>query len=60
MEPLKTYEVYVKMIVYGESEVDALDTANAAVDSSDLLDQDGVLGLEVTDDVSEEEELDDE
>jgi len=55
MEKLKTYGVYVKMFVLGENEEDAFDTAQTAVDMSDLLDQDGVLGFEVVDDVTEED-----
>jgi len=55
MEKLKTYGVYVKMFVLGENEEDAFDMAQTAVDMSDLLDQDGVLGFEVVDDVTEED-----
>lgn len=64
MEKLNTYAIYVKMFVLGESEEDALDSADAAVNSSSLLDQDGVVGVAEVDidDVelfSEEEEEDD-
>lgn len=55
MEKLKTYGVYIKVFVLGENEEDAFDTAQTAVDMSDLLDQDGVLGFEVVDDVTEED-----
>lgn len=45
MEKLNTYAIYVKMFVLGESEEDALDSADNAVNSSNLLDQDGVVGI---------------
>lgn len=45
MEKLNTYAVYVKMFVLGESEEDAFDTADTAVSTSNLLDQDGVVGI---------------
>lgn len=45
------YVVYLKLTVMGESPEDALEYANSAVDNSDLLDQDGVIGIEVVDDV---------
>ncbi len=45
MEKLNTYTVYIKMFVLGESEEDALDTADSAVSASDLLEQDGVVGV---------------
>lgn len=63
------YVVYLKLTVMGESPEDALEYANSAVDNSDLLDQDGVIGIEVVDDVDtiepaednyENAELDDE
>jgi len=60
MEKLSTYAVYVKVFVLGESEDDALDTVYSAVDMCDLLDQDGVVGIEVVedaDDVSDEVEF---
>jgi hypothetical protein len=58
MKPLKTYGVFVKVFVLGENEHDAIETLNEALDSSDLLDQDGVLGFNPseTDDVDENEE----
>jgi hypothetical protein len=58
MKPLKTYGVFVKVFVLGETEYDAIETLNEALDSSDLLDQDGVLGFNPseTDDVDENEE----
>lgn len=45
MEKLNTYVIYVKMFVLGESEEDAYDTADTAVTTSNLLDQDGVVGI---------------
>jgi hypothetical protein len=33
------------MIVYGETEADALDYVQNAFDKSDLLDQDGIVGV---------------
>jgi hypothetical protein len=48
---LDKYIVYVKLTVVGESIEDALDYAIQAVDASDLLDQDGVVGIEVDDDL---------
>lgn len=53
MEKLNTYAVYVKLFVLGESEMDALETTYSAVDGCDLLDQDGVVGIEVIDEVEE-------
>lgn len=53
MNKLNKYSTYVKVFVFGESEEDALDSLNAAVDSCDLLDQDGVIGIEVLDDVED-------
>lgn len=63
------YVVYLKLTVMGENPEDALEYANSAIDNSDLLDQDGVIGIEVVDDVDtiepaeddyENAELDDE
>jgi hypothetical protein len=45
MNKLNKYIVPVNMIVYGETEADALDYIQAALDNSDLLDQDGVVGV---------------
>lgn len=50
MNELNQYMVYVKLTVWGESPEDALDYASSAVDSSDLLTQDGVIGIEIVDD----------
>jgi len=33
------------LIVYGETEADALDYVQHALDMSDLLDQDGIVGV---------------
>jgi hypothetical protein len=35
----------VNVIVYGETEADALDYIQIALDNSDLLDQDGIVGV---------------
>lgn len=62
---LDAYVVYVKMTVMGENPTDALEYATSAVDTSDLLEQDGVIGIEVVDDIDtielaeEENEYDD-
>jgi hypothetical protein len=45
MEKLNKYIVPVNVIVYGETEVDALDYIQIALDNSDLLDQDGIVGI---------------
>lgn len=50
MEDINKYTVYVKLTVWGESPEDALDYANSAIDASDLLTQDGIIGLEIIDD----------
>lgn len=47
---LEKYTVYAKLTVFGESPEDALDYAYNAVDNSDLLSQDGVVGIELVDD----------
>lgn len=48
---LDAYVVYVKLTVLGEAPNDALEYATSAVDNSDLLEQDGVIGIEVVDDI---------
>jgi hypothetical protein len=45
MNKLNKYIVPVTLIVYGETEADALDYAQTALDQSDLLDQDGIVGV---------------
>lgn len=45
MKKLNTYIVPVNLIVYGETEADALDYAQTALDNSNLLDQDGIVGV---------------
>lgn len=42
---LKKYVVPVELIVYGESEADAVDYVTAAIDHSDILAQDGIVGV---------------
>lgn len=57
MDKLNSYEVFLKVFVKGESEEDALDSVYTAVDMCDILDQDGIIGVEVLEDV---EQTDDE
>jgi len=45
MKKLNTYIMPVNVIVYGETEADALDYIQIALDNSDLLDQDGIVGV---------------
>jgi len=45
MNKLNKYIVPVNLIVYGENEADALDYVQHALDMSDLLDQDGIVGV---------------
>lgn len=59
MENIKKYTVYVKLTVWGESPEDALDYANSAIDASDLLTQDGIIGLEIIDDADSIEPVED-
>ena len=47
---LEKYIIYTKLTVWGESPEDALDYAYTAVDNSDLLTQDGIVGIELIDD----------
>lgn len=61
-EPLDKYVIYVKLRVLGESPEDALEYADEAIEASNLLDQDGILGVELLDDidtVENEEDYDD-
>lgn len=48
---IDAYVVYVKLTVAGDSPDDALEYATNAIDSSDLLEQDGVIGIEIVDDL---------
>lgn len=48
---LEQYTVYLKLTVWGESPEDAVEYADAAIDASDLLTQDGIVGIELIDDV---------
>jgi len=57
---LDKYSVYLKLTVLGESPDDALEYASNALDSSDLLTQDGVVGIELIDDADSIELLDEE
>ena len=61
MDKLNNYNAYVKLIIKGETEEDALDTLYSAVDMCDLLDQDGIVGIEVIDDIElNDDELEEE
>lgn len=55
---LERYTVYAKLTVWGESPEDALDYAYTAVDNSDLLTQDGIVGIELIDDTDSIELVD--
>jgi hypothetical protein len=55
---LERYTVYAKLTVWGESPEDALDYAYTAVDNSDLLTQDGIVGIEIIDDTDSIELVD--
>jgi hypothetical protein len=50
MEPLNKYEVYVKFTVLGDSEEDAVEYLSDAIDSSDIILQDGMIGVEILED----------
>mgnify|MGYP001019984117 CR=1 FL=1 len=58
MKPLKTYGAFVKIFVLGENEADAMESLNDALDASNLLEQDGVIGFNPVedDDIEEDEE----
>ena len=49
---LGKYAVYLKLTVWGETPEDAADYANSAIDASDLLTQDGIIGIELIDDAN--------
>jgi hypothetical protein len=55
-DKLEKYTVFVKLTVLGESPEDALDYANSAIDHSDLLDQDGVVGIALDEDTIEQDD----
>lgn len=55
MNKLNKYIVPVQLIVYGETEMDAVEYVEAAIDHSDLLDQDGIVGVNAEVDVDEVE-----
>lgn len=52
MEPLNKYEVYVKFTVLGVSEEDAIEYLSDAIDSSDIILQDGMMGVEILEDTA--------
>lgn len=45
MNKLNRYVVPVELTVYGETAGDAIEYVQEALDHSDLLDQDGILGV---------------
>jgi hypothetical protein len=45
MDKLNKYTVPVQLIVYGENELEAIGYVQDALDRSDLLEQDGILGV---------------
>lgn len=45
MKKLNKYIVPIELTVYGETEADAIEYVDEALDRSDLLDQDGILGV---------------
>lgn len=55
MSHLNKYIVPVQLIVFGESEEDAIAYVEEAVERSDILDQDGVIGIDSTIDVEDVE-----
>jgi hypothetical protein len=55
---LNKYTVFLKLTVWGESPEDALDYANSAIDTSDMLSQDGIVGIELIDDIDSIELVD--
>jgi hypothetical protein len=59
-ESMGVYTVYVKITALGESIDDALDYVYTALDKSDLLDQDGIVGLELDEESIDTLELEDE
>lgn len=63
MNKLNVYNAYVKIMVKGESGEDAIDSLYSAVDMCDLLDQDGIVGIEIIDDadsITTDNDLDEE
>lgn len=57
---LDKYVVFVKLTVLGETPNDAIDYVTEAIDHSDLLDQDGIVGIELIDDADSIELVNDE
>lgn len=45
MKALHKYVVPIELTVYGESPLDAIAYVQDAIDGSNLLDQDGILGV---------------
>jgi hypothetical protein len=60
MTQLDKYSIYVKLTVWGESPEDAVSYASEALDASDLLSQDGIVGIELVDDVDSVELIENE
>lgn len=57
MDRLTKYVVPVNLIVWGETAEDALEYVHAAIDTSDMLDQDGIVGIDDTIDIEDIEPL---
>lgn len=53
MDRLTKYVVPVSLIVWGETPEDALEYVHAAIDASDLLDQDGIVGIDDSIDIED-------
>lgn len=61
LQDLTHYDVYVKFTVLGESAEDALNYLEEAIDTSEIINEDGIVSIEIVDDadsVSESEEID--
>lgn len=54
MKQLKTYEILLSMTVRGEDEEDAVDYAYRAIDMSNIIDEDGIVGIQVLEDTVSE------
>lgn len=61
MRPLDTYEGYVKVFIRAETLDDATDTLTTAIDACNLLEQDGIFGVDIDDvEPMTDEEVEDE
>jgi hypothetical protein len=50
MKPLQKYVVPVNIIVFGETEADALGYVEDAIDSTRFIEADGVIGVDICED----------